>query len=399
MSVFQRNPLEKDREMYGVLTDPTALASDGDQALNGDDKDERGARRGIRRRCAMGSMCLAFMYFTTYSMFNDAQCTHGTSSGVPFRLVTQMPGRYGCSMLLATLATFTALFYPIAVARKPRPHFLHVAGSYLMVNAFTMCNEVATVWAGCARVEWIRGPSALFALVGLAVCFILMQYSILVKVEALDVESREEELSKAPLRRAYHMMLNPFTIGFGLLSSVVPLGLVDEKGFIYLLIVFVQAFFIIIFLGVMVSFTAISVKQMRACLTDLDNAQLDRVKKNRLRNHLAMHSVATLVANMASMLFLGSVAGVVLSVVSERFMFIMYGLDVAANTTCALTLSGLTGAVCRKGGGVALLEGDVTGISPDGPQGPVQQLEAAGHARHGDDEERFALGDQTEEAE
>merc|ERR1712232_1529191 len=94
--------------------------------------------------------------------------------------------------------------------------------------------------------------------------------------------------------------------------------------------------------------------QMRAVLLDLETARLDRQKKQKLKNHLAMHSVATLVANMTTMLFFASIAGVVLSggtIVSEGFMMFAYALDILANTMCALVLSGLTGAVCRKGSG------------------------------------------------
>merc|ERR1719310_170830 len=188
--------------MYGVVMDPTA-----DEEEFYAMADDSGSRRSIRRRCAMGTLFLAFMYFSTYSMFNDLDCRHGTTSGQPFALVHQVPGRYGCSMLLATFATLTAMCYPLAVARKARPRFLHVAGAYLVVNALTMCSEVTTVWAGCAQVESIKGPTAFFALVGLAVSFVLLQHSILVKVEALDVNSREEELAAAPLRKAYNMML------------------------------------------------------------------------------------------------------------------------------------------------------------------------------------------------
>jgi len=321
-------------------------------------------------------------WFTSYSMFSATDCSHGTSSGEPFGLVHSVPGRYGASMLLATFATITAMFYPLAVARKPRPRFLH-AGCYLVVNAVTMCSEVTTVWAGCAYVDWIRGPTAFFALIGLAVSFVLLQHSILVKVEALDVNSREEELAVAPLRKAYNMMLNPFTLGFGFVSSVVPVGIVKGGG-LYETMIFVQAVFLVFFLGLVVSFTATAVRQMREVLIELDHADMDRQKKAKLRNHLAMHSVATLLANMTTVLFFASIVGVVLNMSSEGFMFFSYGLDVVANTTCALTLSGLSGAVCRRNGGVSLMDekNAESGLTPDGPTGPVQQLQAAGHAAH-----------------
>merc|ERR1712196_203326 len=160
-------------------------------------------------------------------------------------------------------------------------------------------------------------------------------------------------------------------------------------------------------LGVMVSFTAIAIREMRAVLVELDHADLDRQKKAKLRNHLAMHSVATLGANMTTMVFFASIAGVVLfngKVVTEAFMFFAYGLDILANTTCALTLSGLTGAVCRKGGGVALLEDSVSGEparQKNAVAGPVEKLEAAGRAAQlYQDEERANLQDDAaEEAE
>merc|ERR1712070_1104569 len=148
-------------------TDPTAR-DDEEDYYNKPEFSEQN-RRSIRRRCGMCTLAVAFMWFTSYSMFSASDCTHGTTSGVPFNLVTQLPGRYGCAMLLATFACITAMFYPLAVARKPRPRFLHVAGAYLVVNAVTMCSEVSTVWAGCAHVDWIRGPTAFFSLVGLAV--------------------------------------------------------------------------------------------------------------------------------------------------------------------------------------------------------------------------------------
>jgi len=385
--------------MYAVMTNPVDLTEDDTMAGT-----SPSSRRGIRRRCALATLSLAVMLFVTYSMFGQADCSHGTTSGQPFKLVHQIPGRYGSSMMLATFATVTAMFYPIAVARRPRPHFLHVAGSYLIVNAVTMCSEVSTVWAGCAHAEWVRAPTALTSLIGLAVSFILLQYSILVKVEALDVDAQEEDLAKAPLRRAYHMMLNPYTIGFGLLSAVVPLGLVD--GFLYNCIIAAQAFFLIIFLGVMLSFTALSIREMKGVLVELEHAELERSKKSKLKNHLAMHSFATMCANMTTILFFGSVAANVLCGLNyrvqqemEAWVFFFYGVDILANTTCALTLSGLTGAVCRRDGGVVLLEENSVaehGLHKHVP-GPVEKLGEAGRAAQSyQDEERANLHDQQE---
>eukprot|EP00929_Paragymnodinium_shiwhaense_P058602 TRINITY_DN29353_c0_g1_i1.p1 TRINITY_DN29353_c0_g1~~TRINITY_DN29353_c0_g1_i1.p1 ORF type:complete len:403 (+),score=44.73 TRINITY_DN29353_c0_g1_i1:87-1295(+) len=390
-----------EHDVARVLNDPTAEEEgliSGGYRENGDPYDDEiggkfsdnNSRRGVRRRCAVVSLGLGLMLFITYSMFAGTNCMFGTQSMIPFSLVTIVPGRYGGAMVLAVLASVTALFYPIAVSRKPRPHFLHVAGSYLLLNAVTACCMVITVWAGCAKVGWIRSPTALMSLLGFSACFVLLQYSILVKVEALDVNSTEEDLARAPLRRLYHMMLNPCTLGIGLLTAVIPLGVIDYGGPLWNTFVFCTAGFIMMFLTVMVSFTLVAVKQMLGCLSELSSAQLSTTaaKKRKLRNHLAMHAAATLLANMFSVLFLGSASAVIFKVVSESTMFTMYGLYVSTNTICALTLSGLTGAVCRPGGGVA----DDDSVSAGAPRGPVQQLEEAGQAVQG----RSAQEDQDE---
>jgi len=371
-------------DMHGLMTDPTDREVDNEDDYYNKPEFQEANRRGIRRRCGMASLSLVMMWFIAYSMFNSSDCTHGTTSGQPFALVHEVPGRYGSCMLMATFATVTALFYPIAVARKPRPRFLHVAGAYLVVNAVTLCSEVTTVWAGCADVDWIRSTTAFICLVGFAVSFVLLQHSILVKVEALDVNAREDELAAAPLRKAYNLMLNPFTLGFGLLSGVVPVGLVGTAGSMYHFTIFIQALFLVFFLGLLLNFTAIATREMREVLQGLDAAEMDMKKKAKLRNHLAMHSLCTMGANMTAIVFFASIVFDILQQSkapgAESFLCFCYAVDVIANTTCALTLSGLGGAVCRRNGGVSLIDekNAEAGLGPSA--GPVQQLQAAGHA-------------------
>merc|ERR1712107_771439 len=113
----------------------------------------------------------------------------------------------------------------------------------------------------------------------------------------------------------------------------------------------------------------------------LNHTTLEPHIRVKLRRHLAIHAVATLVANGFTVLFFFSIAGLITKWTPEWFLFATFGWDNLCSTLCALTLSGLTGAVCRPSGGVALLGEEFPDAEAQvGPPGVVQQLQQAGQA-------------------
>eukprot|EP00929_Paragymnodinium_shiwhaense_P061576 TRINITY_DN30761_c0_g1_i1.p1 TRINITY_DN30761_c0_g1~~TRINITY_DN30761_c0_g1_i1.p1 ORF type:complete len:406 (-),score=63.81 TRINITY_DN30761_c0_g1_i1:438-1655(-) len=380
MAMFDRTPPKQD--IYSTLTDPTE-ASQAETVPELSLKDNKDARRRVKQRCMTATLSLVASAVGALTLFSDASCDGGTSSGVPFNLVTEAPGRYFALVVLTILAHVAAVCYPVAVIRKPRPQFLHVAGCYLVLNASVLANMVTTIWAGCKSYEYMRLSTAAFCMGGFAASFVLLQYSILVKVEALNVDASEQTLSNAAVRRTFHWMLNPITIGIGMASAVVPLNVI-KAGPAFDLVVTAQGIFLVAFSCVFLLFTACASMAMLKCRLLLNSAALTSEKKALLRHHLLVHCLATVAANMTAVLFFVSVALVVYDGRTDWAMLIVFALDNAFNMICALALSGLLGAVFRQHGGVALME-DETGLvhnslSPEGPPGVVESFAAAGHA-------------------
>eukprot|EP00929_Paragymnodinium_shiwhaense_P047217 TRINITY_DN23945_c0_g1_i2.p1 TRINITY_DN23945_c0_g1~~TRINITY_DN23945_c0_g1_i2.p1 ORF type:complete len:315 (+),score=47.64 TRINITY_DN23945_c0_g1_i2:205-1149(+) len=281
MAVFE-SPQQK-RDIVVTLTDPTAAQSPSDSD----------AREVARRWGTVGCSSLVLSLVAVAAMYLDTSYDHGTRAGVPFNFVTTVPARHKGLIVLTVLAHAAALFYPMAVIRKPRPHFLHVAGVYLVTNACTLTSMVATIWAGCRGYDAIRLATAGGCTLGFALAFVLLQYCILLKVEAIGASSTKEELPIALVRQSFHFMLNPITVGVGLLSGVVPLGVL-RSGWVLDLIIHAQGVFVILFAGLFMLFTLSAVWAMLKCRRLLVQAALTSQKLSMLRGHLLVHCLATL---------------------------------------------------------------------------------------------------------
>eukprot|EP00929_Paragymnodinium_shiwhaense_P043722 TRINITY_DN22465_c0_g1_i1.p2 TRINITY_DN22465_c0_g1~~TRINITY_DN22465_c0_g1_i1.p2 ORF type:complete len:410 (+),score=81.72 TRINITY_DN22465_c0_g1_i1:173-1402(+) len=347
-------------ERYGDLADAANVFAGSAiiEAAASKTDGEAGDRAVAVATSLLGICGLIALSGASYYTYDWTTCVDGGRSGLPFRLVVQVTGATTGVFFLTTFAACTAVFYPIAVARKPRPVFLHVAGSYLVLNTVTHSSMGITTWAGCAGVSYdvLRVATAFVCLVGFSSSFVLLQYSILVKVEALGAEQSESRLAESPVRRSYNRMLNPFTIGFGVVSGIVPCGLVHEDGLAWLLIVFSQGMFLVVFVMLYISFTAMAVREMRKVYLLLLKSDLSADTKMALRSQLALHAFGATIANVSTIIFFGATAGHVFFLVPRWLMFFAYGIANAAQTACALILSGLTGAVLRRNGGVALLD-------------------------------------------
>eukprot|EP00929_Paragymnodinium_shiwhaense_P080847 TRINITY_DN421_c0_g2_i1.p1 TRINITY_DN421_c0_g2~~TRINITY_DN421_c0_g2_i1.p1 ORF type:complete len:409 (-),score=84.36 TRINITY_DN421_c0_g2_i1:332-1558(-) len=384
--MLARQPLNGSSEMYGVLTDPI----DFKEARSLDELSLPGAeqpinrRKHIQRRCLLGGGGLAAAGSLAFMMFQDTSCAAGTHSALPFSLVHKDSMRHGSLMMLTLVSVAVALCYPITVVRAPRPYFLHVAGSYLVVNALTMCSNVATVWAGCNGMEYVRIPTAYSALIGYIVSFVLLQYSILLKAEALNVDATEQDLKRSSLRRSFKALFNPFTMGFALLSAVVPLGFVQQGPTnMWYFVVFSQAAFMVIFCTLLLVFTAMAIKEMRKCHVTLSQSSLDKEQRRHMQKLLAVHAMATLMANLTTMSLFMSIAGVILSVHGESVMFAAFALDNLAQMTCALALSGIAASMYKQVDRIVLMDADgecLEQFEQKETNNVVEKFKAAGEA-------------------
>eukprot|EP00929_Paragymnodinium_shiwhaense_P014147 TRINITY_DN122021_c0_g1_i1.p1 TRINITY_DN122021_c0_g1~~TRINITY_DN122021_c0_g1_i1.p1 ORF type:complete len:391 (+),score=55.63 TRINITY_DN122021_c0_g1_i1:91-1263(+) len=329
---------EGSNRLLGILSDPTV------QQPTTED------RRRVRLMAGASLVMLVASTASSFLMFEDSgKCLNGTHSGLPFNLVHSTHGVYDGLMGLTFFAAATAWLYPIATARKARPRFLHVAGSYLMVNAATCACSVTTTWAGCAShhalgyvYHFLRVPTAFLSLVGTVASFVLLQYCILSKVEAL--EESGATIATGHARALFKILLNPCTLGFGLLSAVIPLGLVREGG-TFLLILYSQAAFMLVFATIFIVFTGVCITTILRCFKNLAFCSLDAATKSRLRRLLLVHALAALAANTTTVIYYISIAGVVLRYVDVKHMFMAFAVDNVCNVFCAVTLSGLLGSV------------------------------------------------------
>eukprot|EP00929_Paragymnodinium_shiwhaense_P080846 TRINITY_DN421_c0_g1_i1.p2 TRINITY_DN421_c0_g1~~TRINITY_DN421_c0_g1_i1.p2 ORF type:complete len:410 (-),score=131.45 TRINITY_DN421_c0_g1_i1:95-1324(-) len=385
--MFARQPLNGSKEMYGVLTDPIDFAEVqclGEQSLPGAAEEPVNRRKLVQTRCFVGGMGLATAGAAAFMMFQDTRCENGTHSALPFSMVHKDSARHGSLMLLTLLGVAVALCYPITVARAPRPYFLHVAGSYLVVNALTMCSNVYTVWAGCNGMDSVRIFTAQLSLVGFVASFILLQYSILLKAEALNVDANEEELKKSNLRKSFRALFNPMTMGFALLSAVVPLGFVERgETTLWYVVVFSQAAFLVLFCSLLLVFTAMAIKEMRKCHVTLAQSSLDKEQRKHMQRLLAMHAMATMVANLTTMSLFMSIAGVILNVHGESVMFGAFALDNLAQMTCALALSGIAASMSKQVDKIVLTDIDgecIHKLQPKEANDVVDNFKAAGAA-------------------
>lgn len=330
---------EGSEKLLGILLDPSV------QGLSEDD------RRSVRLMALSGLAAVVIGTGSAFVMFEDSgRCDGGTHSGLPFNLIHTTPRVYDGLMGLTFLSACTAWFYPIAIARKARPRFLHVAGSYLLVNAITNICSVATTWAGCASHDdlgfayhFVRVPTALASLVGTVVSFVLLQYCILSKVEAL--EDSGATIATGHVRALFKILLNPCTIGFGLLSGVVPMGFIRGDHSWYLWVIYSQAIFIVLFCVIFLVFSLVATTTILRCYRNLAFCSLDSVVRGRLRRLLMVHAVATLAANGTTIYYYSTVAMVVGNYTTVDTMFRAYAFDNVCNVLCAVTLSGLLGAV------------------------------------------------------
>eukprot|EP00929_Paragymnodinium_shiwhaense_P039469 TRINITY_DN20715_c0_g1_i1.p1 TRINITY_DN20715_c0_g1~~TRINITY_DN20715_c0_g1_i1.p1 ORF type:complete len:273 (-),score=23.27 TRINITY_DN20715_c0_g1_i1:117-935(-) len=266
--MFARPPI-KGQEVYGVLSDPTyngdgAAFDEGSLMGTGQLIDRRSH---IRRRTLFLMVVLAAFGCTAIMLYRDQDpsCDYLTHSALPFSLITQATGRYRCLMMLTVLSVAAALSYPISVARKPRPYFLHVAGMYLVLNAIMLCSDVTTIWAGCYNgVAYVRIATAYLSIASFFGSFCLMQYSILLKAEALNVDATEDEKKLGVLRKSFRAIFNPYSIGFAVLSTVVPLGFL-ERGptWTWSIVVLTQAAFIALFCLFLFAFTVLAITRHR----------------------------------------------------------------------------------------------------------------------------------------
>eukprot|EP00929_Paragymnodinium_shiwhaense_P032970 TRINITY_DN181_c0_g2_i1.p1 TRINITY_DN181_c0_g2~~TRINITY_DN181_c0_g2_i1.p1 ORF type:complete len:473 (+),score=102.16 TRINITY_DN181_c0_g2_i1:76-1419(+) len=349
--MFAHSPL-KGSEVYSNLADPVAANEEEglEEGLKAGELVDR--RAWVRRRAYFLGFVLLVCGATAYVMYQDSDpsCDFATHSALPFSLITQSGGRYRCLMTLTSLAIAAALCYPISVVLKPRPYFLHVAGCYLVVNALTLCSEVGTVWAGCYNgVAFFRVATAYLSVIGFVACFCLMQYSILLKAEALNSDASEEEKKRGALRKAFKAIFNPFTVAFAVISSVVPLGLVHRgPTWTWSIVVLTQAAFMVIFGMLLLMFTALAIKEMRKCHSCLARAALDRDQMRWMKNLLAVHALATLFANFTTMCLFMSIAGVILRFLPPYLVLVAFAVDNVSQMTCALALSGMVASMCKK---------------------------------------------------
>eukprot|EP00929_Paragymnodinium_shiwhaense_P056594 TRINITY_DN2832_c0_g2_i3.p1 TRINITY_DN2832_c0_g2~~TRINITY_DN2832_c0_g2_i3.p1 ORF type:complete len:377 (+),score=55.85 TRINITY_DN2832_c0_g2_i3:445-1575(+) len=343
--------------MHRLLSDPTvtdavegadtaaataaaAAAVEGD-ACEGTEADDDVRRHVRQAMIALVGALFSFgvLAFLVYEDF-DPSCDFETHSALPFNLITQASGRYRYLMLLTGLSVAAALSYPLSVARKARPVFVHVAGCYLVANSLMLCSMVATVWAGCYNgVAYVRISTAYFSIVGFIVSFCLMQYSILLKAEALNVDATEEEKQRSGLRNAFKAVFNPLSMTFGLVSALVPLGVV-ERGptWTWTVVVLTQAALMITFCFLLLIFTVMAIREMRKCHVALAQSGLEGDELRYLKNLLAGHMLATLFANFTTLCLFMSVAGVILMLLPPSFMLVAFVLDNTSSPRCCREL-------------------------------------------------------------
>lgn len=361
-------------KLLGVLLDPQISGADANHE----------SRKSVRLTALGGLAALIGGTALAFVMFEDSgRCDEGTHSGLPFNLIHKTASVYDGLMALTFLGGCTAWCYPIAAARKPRPRFLHVAGSYLMVNALTNCCSVATTWAGCASHQalgfvyhFVRVPTAFLSLVGTAASFVLLQYCILSKVEAL--EDSGATIATGHARALFKILLNPCTIGFGMISAIIPMGIVRSDSEWFLFILYSQAVFIVVFMLIFVIFSLVAVTTIMRCYKNLGFCSLDSSMKGRLRRLLLIHALATLGANGTTVYYYITVAMVVMQKATVDAMFQAYAIDNVCNVFCAFTLSGLVGAVF---GGSSLVPLPAQNRKPG--SGVVETLEFAAKATKG----------------
>eukprot|EP00747_Dinoflagellata_sp_TGD_P217751 gnl/TRDRNA2_/TRDRNA2_90107_c1_seq1.p1 gnl/TRDRNA2_/TRDRNA2_90107_c1~~gnl/TRDRNA2_/TRDRNA2_90107_c1_seq1.p1 ORF type:complete len:418 (+),score=50.92 gnl/TRDRNA2_/TRDRNA2_90107_c1_seq1:86-1339(+) len=329
--------------VYNVLTDPAVGDSTG--AIYVDET----AREKARKRAFIAAGSLSASVLLCFAMFAGSDCDHMTDSGPPFYAIPLIPGIHEGLMILIVFASAAAAFYPIAIIQKSRPRFLHVAGCYLFVNAATLYATVMTTWAGCMHNHLIRMPSAILSIAGMAACFVLLQWSIKLKVEALEAAPELSACAGDMTTRCGGALFSRFgaviLVGVGLLSLTIALGLVQDYDWFWAILK-IDGIFMTMAIVPFVAFTIAAVRSMIRCRNLLkDHVAFDPMMCKRLRRLLLVHAVGTAAANGSSILWILITIGTVTNIIHVEKLYHAFAVDNMCNTGCALVLSGLVEAV------------------------------------------------------
>eukprot|EP00929_Paragymnodinium_shiwhaense_P110021 TRINITY_DN76709_c0_g1_i1.p1 TRINITY_DN76709_c0_g1~~TRINITY_DN76709_c0_g1_i1.p1 ORF type:complete len:381 (+),score=44.42 TRINITY_DN76709_c0_g1_i1:83-1225(+) len=320
--------------LLDVLSDPSEGAGSSSKPRD---------HAAIRQRAMAAFAGLGFAGLATLAMTLTAGHCRDTTSGLPFSKIDHEGSSTYIGLMVLSCTTYViAAAYPLAVLQKARPQFLHVAGSFLLVNSASLFCLVITIWGGCNSVAIVRVPTAVLSLVGLAATSFLIQYCILAKVEALSSARGDAQRTA---RWWFHVMLNPGTIGVGIVSSILPLGIASK--YINEKLMTFQMLFILCFLVALGCFTHSAVSSMLRCVRSLDDPLLEMSNemRRRLRRLVVLNAAATGLANGATFLWFVTILGVWALRWDLSWFFLTYAIDNACHTCCALFLSGLLEAV------------------------------------------------------